>query len=268
MSKRAEKQECLVDQAAETIGLSRVTIYRPIEQKKFATLKIGARRLVRFHERYRPCRIDLTLSMAIFSGESDERLNWWASCGRATVLAALATRRALQLLGRDDAQRSSARGRLYLAPQFLDPDHRLSVRESNVHGPRNRQGGRARNAAEGGMRAEVPREEGFLLVMLPQISSLHEEIRTRQACVAKELIRTRRAVDDLQMSVEQVAVEAGLGLLYGEADPSRSGSSARDPSMPGQDKQTAGSRACGGGRFALDASRCLTRAPRLLTPAL
>jgi hypothetical protein len=86
--------------------------------------------------------------------------------------------------------------------------------------------------------------------------------------IAKELIRTRRAVDDLQMSVEQVAVEAGLGLLYGEADPSRSGSSARDPSSPGQDKQTAGSRGCGGGRFTLDASRCLTRAPRLLTLAL
>jgi hypothetical protein len=204
--------------------------------------------------------------MARFSGESDERLNWWASCGHATVLAALATRRALHLLGRDDAQRSSARGRLPLAPQFLDPDHRLSVRESNVHGPRNRQS--ERYAREGGMRAEVPREEGFLLVMLPQISSLHEEIRTRQACVAKELIRTRRAVDDLQMSVERVAVEAGLGLLYGEADPSRSGSSARDPSSPGQDKQTAGSRGCGGGRFTLDASRYLTRAPRLLALAL
>ena len=257
-----------IKEAAETFGLSRATIYRPIEQKKLATLKIGARRLVRFHERYRPCRIDPTLSMARFSGESEERLNWWASCGHATVLAALATRRALHLLGRDDAQRSSARGRLHLAPQFLDPDHRLSVRESNVHGPRNRQGGRARNAAEGGMRAEVPREEGFLLVMLPQISSLHEEIRTRRACVAKELIRTRRAEDDLQMSVEQVAVEAGLGLLYGEADPSRSGSSARDPSSPGQDKQTARSRGCGGGRFTLDASRCLTRAPRLLTLAL
>jgi hypothetical protein len=262
MAKRAEKQERLVDQGSGgKFGLSRATIYRPIEQKKLATLKIGARRLVRFHERYRPCRIDPTLSMVRFSGESDERLNWWASCGHATVLAALATRRALHLLGRDDAQRSSARGRLHLAPQFLDPDHRLSVRESNVHGPRNRQGGRARNAAEGGMRAEVPREEGFLLVMLAQISSLHEKIRTRQACVAKELIRTRRAVDDLQMSVEQVAVEAGLGLLYGEADPSRSGSSARDPSSPGQDKQTARSRGCGGGRFTLDASRCLTRAP-------
>ncbi len=265
MSKRAEKQERLVDQAAETFGLSRVTIYRPIEQKKFATLKIGARRLVRFHERYRPCRIDIIHGQILWGVRRATQLVGLRPCDRS---GALATRRALHLLGRDDAQRSSARGRLYLAPQFLDPDHRLSVRESNVHGPRNRQGGRARNAAEGGMRAEVPREEGFLLVMLPQISSLHEEIRTRQACVAKELIRTRRAVDDLQMSVEQVAVEAGLGLLYGEADPSRSGSSARDPSTPGQDKQTAGSRACGGGRFTLDASRCLTRAPHLLTLAL
>ena len=174
------------------------------------------------------------------------------------------TRRALHLLRRDNAQRSSARGRLRLAPQFLDPDHRLSVGESNVHRPRSRQGGRTRNAAERGMRAEVPREEGLLLVM-PQILSLHGEIRTRQA---KELIRTSRAVDDLQMSLEQVAVEAGLGLLYGEADLSRSGSSARDPSSPGQHKQTAGSRGCGGGRFTRDVSRCLTRAPLLLTLAL
>jgi hypothetical protein len=186
------------------------------------------------------------------------------TCGLSRARA----RRALHLLRRDNAQRSSARGRLRLAPQFLDPDHRLSVGESNVRRPRNRQGGRARKAAERGMRAEVPREEGFLLVMLPQILSLHREIRTRQACVAKELIRTSRAVDDLQMSVEQVAVEAGLGLLYGEADLSRSGSSARDPSSPGQHKQTAGSRGCGGGRFTRDASRCLTRAPLLLTLAL
>jgi excisionase family DNA binding protein len=51
-----------IKEAAETFGLSRATIYRPIEQKKLATLKIGARHLVRFHERYRPCRIDPTLS--------------------------------------------------------------------------------------------------------------------------------------------------------------------------------------------------------------
>src|SRR5580658_5102233 len=63
MAKRAEKQERLVDQGSGgKFGLSRATIYRPIEQKKLATLKIGARHLVRFHERYRPCRIDPTLS--------------------------------------------------------------------------------------------------------------------------------------------------------------------------------------------------------------
>jgi hypothetical protein len=65
MAKRAEKQERLVDQGSGgKVRLEPRTIYRPIEQKKSATLKIGDRRLVRFHERYRPCRIDPTLSMA------------------------------------------------------------------------------------------------------------------------------------------------------------------------------------------------------------
>jgi excisionase family DNA binding protein len=76
MSKEQRNRSALsIKEAAETFGLSRATIYRPIEQKKLATLKIGARRLVRFHERYRPCRIDPTISIARFSGESDERLN-------------------------------------------------------------------------------------------------------------------------------------------------------------------------------------------------
>jgi excisionase family DNA binding protein len=50
MSNIAQKQErraLSVQETAEACGLSRATIYRLIEQKKLATLKIGARRLVR-----------------------------------------------------------------------------------------------------------------------------------------------------------------------------------------------------------------------------
>jgi excisionase family DNA binding protein len=49
MSNTTQKQErraLSIEEAAETCGLSRATIYRLIEQKKLATLKIGARRLV------------------------------------------------------------------------------------------------------------------------------------------------------------------------------------------------------------------------------
>jgi len=43
-----EKRRALsVREAARTCGISRATLYRLIEQKKLATLKIGARRLVR-----------------------------------------------------------------------------------------------------------------------------------------------------------------------------------------------------------------------------
>ena len=65
MAKRAEKQERLIDQrSGGNVRLEPRTIYRPIEQKKLAMLKIGTRPLVRFHESYRPWRIDPTLSMA------------------------------------------------------------------------------------------------------------------------------------------------------------------------------------------------------------
>jgi excisionase family DNA binding protein len=59
MSNKAEKQErraLSIKEAAETCGLSRATIYRLIDQKKLATLKIGSRRLVR------PEAIDALLS--------------------------------------------------------------------------------------------------------------------------------------------------------------------------------------------------------------
>jgi excisionase family DNA binding protein len=49
MSNTTQKQErraLSIEEAAETCGLSRATIYRLIEQKKLTTLKIGARRLV------------------------------------------------------------------------------------------------------------------------------------------------------------------------------------------------------------------------------
>ena len=50
MSKTTEKPQrraLSIQEAAEALNLSRATIYRLIEQKKLATLKIGARRLVR-----------------------------------------------------------------------------------------------------------------------------------------------------------------------------------------------------------------------------
>jgi excisionase family DNA binding protein len=48
MPNSTQKQErCAlsIEEAAETCGLSRATIYRLIEAKKLATLKIGARRV-------------------------------------------------------------------------------------------------------------------------------------------------------------------------------------------------------------------------------
>jgi excisionase family DNA binding protein len=50
MSDDHQKQQRLalsVREAAETCGLSRATVYRLIEQKRLATVKVGARRLVR-----------------------------------------------------------------------------------------------------------------------------------------------------------------------------------------------------------------------------
>jgi excisionase family DNA binding protein len=41
------KRALSIEETARTCGLSRATIYRLIEKKKLATLKIGARRLVR-----------------------------------------------------------------------------------------------------------------------------------------------------------------------------------------------------------------------------
>jgi excisionase family DNA binding protein len=41
-----EKRALSIREAAKTCGLSRATLYRLIEQKKLATLKIGSRRLV------------------------------------------------------------------------------------------------------------------------------------------------------------------------------------------------------------------------------
>jgi len=55
-SEKPERRALSIKEAAETCGLSRATIYRLIEQKKLATLKIGARRLVR------PEAIDALLS--------------------------------------------------------------------------------------------------------------------------------------------------------------------------------------------------------------
>jgi excisionase family DNA binding protein len=49
MSNNFQKQErraLSVKEAAQTCGVSRATLYRLIEQKKLATLKIGSRRLV------------------------------------------------------------------------------------------------------------------------------------------------------------------------------------------------------------------------------
>ena len=50
MSNKSEKQErraFSINEAAETCGLSRATIYRLIKQRKLATLKIGTDQLVR-----------------------------------------------------------------------------------------------------------------------------------------------------------------------------------------------------------------------------
>ena len=41
-----ERLALSIREAAKTCGLSRATIYQLIEQKKLATLKVGARRLV------------------------------------------------------------------------------------------------------------------------------------------------------------------------------------------------------------------------------
>jgi excisionase family DNA binding protein len=46
LSQTNERRALSIQEAAKTCGLSRATIYRLIEQKKLATLKIGARRLV------------------------------------------------------------------------------------------------------------------------------------------------------------------------------------------------------------------------------
>jgi excisionase family DNA binding protein len=42
-----ERRALSIREAAQACGLSRATIYRLIEQKKLATLKVGSRRLVR-----------------------------------------------------------------------------------------------------------------------------------------------------------------------------------------------------------------------------
>jgi excisionase family DNA binding protein len=50
MSTTLQKQErraLSIRETAQACGLSRATIYRLIEQKKLATLKLGSRRLVR-----------------------------------------------------------------------------------------------------------------------------------------------------------------------------------------------------------------------------
>lgn len=50
MSNNPEKQErrvLSIKEAARACGLSRAMVYRLIDQKKLATLKIGSRRLVR-----------------------------------------------------------------------------------------------------------------------------------------------------------------------------------------------------------------------------
>jgi excisionase family DNA binding protein len=50
MSNTLQKQErraLSIRETAQACGLSRSTIYRLIEQKKLATLKLGSRRLVR-----------------------------------------------------------------------------------------------------------------------------------------------------------------------------------------------------------------------------
>ena len=43
---KQERRALSIRETAQACGLSRATIYRLIEQKKLATLKVGARRLV------------------------------------------------------------------------------------------------------------------------------------------------------------------------------------------------------------------------------
>jgi excisionase family DNA binding protein len=45
-SHKQERRALSINEAAASRGLSRATIYRLIKQKRLATLKIGARRLV------------------------------------------------------------------------------------------------------------------------------------------------------------------------------------------------------------------------------
>ena len=54
-----ERRALSVMETAKAVGLSRATIYRLIEQKRLATLKIGSRRLVPVAE------IDALLAKAI-----------------------------------------------------------------------------------------------------------------------------------------------------------------------------------------------------------
>ena len=44
---KQERRALSIRETAQACGLSRATIYRLIEQKKLATLKLGSRRLVR-----------------------------------------------------------------------------------------------------------------------------------------------------------------------------------------------------------------------------
>ena len=41
-----ERRALSIQETAQTVGVSRATVYRLIERKRLATLKIGARRLV------------------------------------------------------------------------------------------------------------------------------------------------------------------------------------------------------------------------------
>ena len=41
-----ERRALSVGEAARAVGISRATLYRLVQQKRFATLKIGSRRLV------------------------------------------------------------------------------------------------------------------------------------------------------------------------------------------------------------------------------
>jgi excisionase family DNA binding protein len=45
-TEKQERRALSIRETAQACGLSRATIYRLIEQKKLATLKVGARRLV------------------------------------------------------------------------------------------------------------------------------------------------------------------------------------------------------------------------------